>query len=227
MGGTSPHLRHPTVPWMDSVSPLQPGLTAGHLQGPEKTVLSDRSHLLSLVSSMKADGGAEKKGAIGRNRPAERWEQGRIPQSAVRSPRPPASASDWSASGASPSASTAPETSPAAPSVAATSPLVVSATLSSVSPSPSAMSACTWADVSVSMTSATALTTSSSRRFITFTPWVARPIFEMPADAGALDHPVLRDEQELLVLAHDQRAGEAALLLGQLDRLARPSCRGP
>ena len=33
--------------------------------------------------------------------------------------------------------------------------------------------------------------------------------------AGALDHAVLRDEDEVLVLAHDQRAGEAALLLGQ------------
>ena len=71
----------------------------------------------------------------------------------------------------------------------------------------------------VSITSATALTTSSSRRFITRTPWAGRPCFEMPLDAGALDHAVLGDEDEVLVLAHDQRAGHAALLLGEADRL--------
>src|ERR1051325_10856020 len=36
------------------------------------------------------------------------------------------------------------------------------------------------------------------------------------ANRGALDHAVLGDEEEVLVLADDQGAGEAALLLGQL-----------
>src|SRR3954452_15643618 len=38
-------------------------------------------------------------------------------------------------------------------------------------------------------------------------------------DARALHHSVLRDEDEVEVLADDQSAGETALLLGQLDRL--------
>src|ERR671920_368615 len=37
-------------------------------------------------------------------------------------------------------------------------------------------------------------------------------------DARALDHPVLRDEHQLLVRTDDERTGEAALRLGQLDR---------
>ena len=42
------------------------------------------------------------------------------------------------------------------------------------------------------------------------------PHLRDPARPGALDHPVLGDEQQVLVLADDQGAGEAALLLGQL-----------
>ena len=71
----------------------------------------------------------------------------------------------------------------------------------------------------VSTTSATALTRSSSLRFITRTPVAERPCWEMPRGAGALDHAADADEDELLVLAHDERAGERALFLGQADRL--------
>ena len=38
------------------------------------------------------------------------------------------------------------------------------------------------------------------------------------AHGGALHHAALGDEQQLLVLAHDERAGEVALVLGGLDR---------
>src|SRR5204863_6696160 len=37
------------------------------------------------------------------------------------------------------------------------------------------------------------------------------------AGVRPLDHPVLGDEQEILVLADDQRAGQPALLRGELD----------
>ena len=69
-----------------------------------------------------------------------------------------------------------------------------------------------------STTSATALTRSSSRMFITFTPCVARPICEIPPALVRWTIPFSRDEQQVLVLADDQRAGEAALLRGQLRR---------
>src|SRR3712207_7559510 len=36
---------------------------------------------------------------------------------------------------------------------------------------------------------------------------------------GPLDHPAVGDEHEVLVLAHDESAGHAALLLGQADGL--------
>ena len=70
-----------------------------------------------------------------------------------------------------------------------------------------------------STTSATALTTSSSLRFITRTPVAERPCWEMPPARGPLHHAADADEHEFLVLAHDQRAREAALFLGQADRL--------
>src|SRR5207302_641108 len=40
-----------------------------------------------------------------------------------------------------------------------------------------------------------------------------------PGGGGALDHPADADEHELLVLAHDERARERALALGEPDRL--------
>jgi hypothetical protein len=52
--------------------------------------------------------------------------------------------------------------------------------------------------------------------FITLTPWVGRPICEMPPARVRWDHPVLGDEEQVLVLTDDQRPGEAALLRGQL-----------
>src|SRR5439155_23789849 len=39
------------------------------------------------------------------------------------------------------------------------------------------------------------------------------------AGGRALDHAAHADEEQLLVLAHDERSGEAALALGQPDRL--------